>query len=186
MSSSAVSLNLIVKNPDEDFKLVEETLAGSAEAFRKLFIKNIGKVHSLCLRITTDVQSAEDLTQEVFIKAWEKLSTFRYECKFSTWLHSIAVNQFMMQLRSQKRYSEKIKEYGEEITGTETKTDQDHKIDLQKAISNLSEQMRAVLVMHDIEGYKHKEIAEMMNIQEGTSKTHLHRARKILRQELSK
>lgn len=187
--SSAVSLNLIVKNPDEDFKLVEQALKGSGDAFKQLFMKNVNRVYSLCLRISADVHIAEDLTQEVFIKAWEKLNTFKFECKFSTWLHSIAVNQFMMQLRSDKRYSEKIDEYDKESkTGAtvDPKPDQDHRIDLQKAIDKLPEQARAVLVLHDIEGYKHNEISEMMSIQTGTSKAHLHRARKILKKELSK
>lgn len=187
--SSAISLNLIVKNPDEDFKLVEQALEGSGEAFKELFMKNVTRVHSLCLRISADVQQAEDLTQEVFIKAWEKLSTFKFECKFSSWLHSIAVNQFLMQLRSDKRYSEKLDEFRKEendLNNTDTKILQDSRIDLQKAIESLPAQARMVLVLHDIEGYKHNEISEKMNIQTGTSKAHLHRARKILRKELLK
>ena len=187
--SSAISLNLIVKNPDEDYKLVEQALNGSNDAFKELFMKNVTRVHSLCLRISADVQKAEDLTQEVFIKAWEKLNTFKFESKFSTWLHSIALNQFMMQLRSDKRYSEKIDEFERETkiqNPADTKIQQDYSIDLQKAIDNLPGQARAVLVLHDIEGYKHNEISEMMNIQIGTSKANLHRARKILKKELSK
>lgn len=187
--SSAISLNLIVKNPDEDFKLVEQALNGSGEAFKELFMKNVTRVHSLCMRISADVQMAEDLTQEVFIKAWEKLNTFKFESKFSTWLHSIAVNQFMMQLRSDKRYSEKIDEFSKEReiqNPADTKISEDYRIDLQKAIDNLPVQARTVLVLHDIEGYKHNEISGMMNIQIGTSKANLHRARKILKKELSK
>lgn len=187
MSSSAISLNLIVKNPDEDFKLVEQAIDGSSDAFKELFMKNVTRIHSFCLRISADAQLAEDLTQEVFIKAWEKLKTFKFESKFSTWLHSIAVNQFMMHLRSDKRYSEKVEELNKEIQNLhETKLTQDVRIDLQKAISKLPEQARTVLVLHDIEGYKHNEISEMMSIQAGTSKAHLHRARKILRKELLK
>jgi RNA polymerase sigma-70 factor (ECF subfamily) len=187
--SSAISLNLIVKNPDEDFKLVEQAVNGSGDAFRELFMKNVTRVHSLCLRISADMEKAEDLTQEVFIKAWEKLNTFKFECKFSTWLHSIAVNEFLMQLRSDKRYSEKLDEFskeGNDRNQMDAKMHQDSRIDLQKAIDCLPEQARTVLVLHDIEGYKHNEISEMMNIQTGTSKAHLHRARKILRKELLK
>ena len=189
MSSSAVSLNLIVKNPDEDFKLVEKAVKGNNDAFKELFMKNVTRVHSLCLRISADVHTAEDLTQEVFIKAWEKLNTFKFECKFSTWLHSIAVNQFLMSVRSDKRRSEKVDELRKESDSENTenpKLQQETRIDLHTAIDNLPDQARTVLVLHDIEGYKHKEISEMMNIQAGTSKAHLHRARKILRKELSK
>ncbi|MBK8549621.1 MAG: RNA polymerase sigma factor [Ignavibacteria bacterium] len=187
MSSSAVSLNLIVKNPDEDFKLVEQAIGGSNEAFKELFMKNVTRVHSLCLRISADVQIAEDLTQEVFIKAWEKLNTFKFESKFSSWLHSIAVNQFLMHLRSDKRNTEKVSELNKEVfQSIDSKPPEDFRIDLQKAVDKLPGQARTVLVLHDIEGYKHSEISEMMGIQTGTSKAHLHKARKILRKELSK
>jgi RNA polymerase sigma-70 factor (ECF subfamily) len=186
MSSQAVSLNLIVKNPDEDFKLVEKAIDGSRDAFKELFMKNVSKIHSLCLRISADAYIAEELTQEVFIKAWEKLKTFQFESKFSTWLHSIAVNQFLMHLRSEKRASEKFEELNKDKSFEESKHQQDSRIDLENAITKLSEQARAVLVLHDIEGYKHNEISKMMSIQIGTSKAHLHRARKILRKELSK
>ena len=186
MSSSSISLNLIVKNPDEDFKLVEKAVAGNPDAFKQLFMKNVNRVHSLCLRISADVHLAEDLTQEVFIKAWEKLSTFKFQCKFSSWLHSIAVNQFLMHLRSSQRKSGKEEDLGKEEIIRDSKLQQDSRIDLQKAIDNLPEQARMVLVLHDIEGYKHSEISEMLSIQTGTSKAHLHRARKILREELSK
>lgn len=186
MSSSSVSLNLVMRNPDEDHKLVEQSIAGNRDSFKDLFMKNVDRVHSICLRISADIHLAEDLTQEVFIKAWEKLDTFKFECKFSTWLHSIAVNQFLMHARSDKKYSEKLGEYSGEVNQDEKKSTQDLKIDLQKAIDNLPVQAKAVLVLHDIEGYKHNEISEMMSIQIGTSKAHLHRARRILREELSK
>lgn len=186
MSSQAVSLNLIVKNPDEDIKLVEQAIEGSRDAFKELFMKNVLRIHSLCLRISADSYIAEELTQEVFIKAWEKLKTFQFESKFSTWLHSIAVNEFLMHLRSEKRHSERIEEFGKEKKIEDTGKRHEEKIDLEKAIAKLPEQARTVLVLHDIEGYKHNEISKMMNIQAGTSKAHLHRARKILREELSK
>ena len=91
-----------------------------------------------------------------------------------------------MHARSDKKYSEKLGEYSGEVNQDEKKSTQDLKIDLQKAIDNLPVQAKAVLVLHDIEGYKHNEISEMMSIQIGTSKAHLHRARRILREELSK
>ncbi len=187
MSSSAISLNLLVKSPDEDFKLVEQAIEGSNDAFKELFMKNVPRVYSLCLRISADSHLADDLTQEVFIKAWEKLKTFKFESKFSTWLHSIAVNQFLMHLRSDKRSSDKAEEMKKDLQNSSgVKQSQDFLIDLQNAIMKLPDQARAVLVLHDIEGYKHNEISDMMSIQPGTSKAHLHRARKILRKELSK
>ncbi|MEO8663919.1 MAG: sigma-70 family RNA polymerase sigma factor [Ignavibacteria bacterium] len=186
MSSQAVSLNLIVKNPDEEYRLVEEAVDGSCEAFKILFTRNVTKVYSLCLRISADHNLAEDLTQEVFIKAWEKLRSFRFDCKFSSWLHSIAVNQFLMHTRSEKRATEREDEYSSGSIQHGSDKQQESRIDLEKAISGLPEQARTVLILHDIEGYKHKEISELMSIETGTSKAHLHRARKILREELSK
>ncbi len=186
MSSEAVSLNLIVKNPDEEYRLIEEAIDGSCDAFKTLFTRNVTRVHSLCFRISADQYMADELTQEVFIKAWEKLKSFRFDSKFSSWLHSIAVNQFLMHLRSEKRTSGREEEYIKDNLHYELNKHPDNKIDLEKAISKLPEQARAVLVLHDIEGYKHKEISQLMKIEIGTSKAHLHRARKILREELLK
>lgn len=185
MGSPAISLNLLVKNPDEDYDLVEKSLGGSGEAFKELFLKHVSRVYSLCLRFSSDTFAAEELTQEVFIKAWEKLGTFRFESKFSTWLHRIAVNQFLMRTRSDKPAG-KFDETGPHIKGSSITGRYDSRIDLENAIKKLPEQSRTVLILHDIEGYKHNEISEMMNIQAGTSKAHLHRARKLLREELEK
>lgn len=186
MGSQAVSLNLIIKNPDEDFRLVEKAADGNQDAFKELFLKNVSKIHSLCLRISSDTFVAEELTQEVFIKAWEKLKTFKFESKFSSWLHSIAVNQFLMHLRSEKRRSQNTEEFSKDKNINNPKHINDIRMDIETAIKALPEQAKLVLVLHDIEGYKHNEIAKMMSIETGTSKAHLHRARKILREELSK
>ncbi len=167
-------------------RLVEKAIDGNQDAFKELFFKNVSRVHSLCLRISADSHLAEDLTQEVFIKAWEKLKSFQFESKFSSWLHAIAVNQYLMYLRSEKRRSEKTDKFRHEKSSQESKHIQDSRIDIEKAIENLPEQARMVLILHDIEGYKHNEIAKIMSIETGTSKAHLHRARKILREELSK
>ncbi|HMS65044.1 MAG TPA: RNA polymerase sigma factor [Ignavibacteria bacterium] len=182
------SSDLLNHHTDEDFQLIKQSLEGNCDSYKELFMKYVNRIHSLCLRISADIHLAEDLTQEVFIKAWEKLDKFNYESKFSTWLHSIAVNQFLMHLRSEKRETDKTEEFGKENDTGLSKALQlqnDQRIDLENAIEKLPEQARTVLVLHDIEGYKHIEISKMMNIQSGTSKAHLHRARKILRKELS-
>ena len=186
MSSGAVSLDLIVKNPDEDVKLVKSSLQGNTDAFKELFMKHVSKINFLCKRFSADPNTADDITQEVFIKAWEKLNTFKFESKFSTWLHGIAANQFLMHLRKTNRITQKESNYKSGLTEMQTKQQTDSRIDLETAIKKVPETARTVLVLHDIEGYKHNEISEMMNIEIGTSKAHLHRARKILREELSK
>lgn len=186
MKPQAVSLNLFVKNPDEEVNLVEKAVGGDKDSYKELFTKNVSKIYSFCLRISSDVHTAEELTQEVFIKAWEKLNTFQFQSKFSSWLHGIAVNQFMMHLRASNSYNQRNEQFSRQNSDNEHGQTQDARIDLEKAITKLPEQAKAVLILHDIEGYKHNEISSMMSIEIGTSKAHLHRARKILREELSK
>ncbi len=186
MNQQSVSLHVSVKRADEDSKLIEESVRGSKDAFRELFNKNVSKIHSLCLRISADSHIAEEITQEVFINAWEKLGSFRHECKFSTWLHRIAVNQYLMHVRSEKPKAGVPEEVAKNIVSSDPGKAAEQRIDLENAISKLPDQARTVLVLHDIEGYKHYEISQMMSIEEGTSKAHLHRARKLLREELSK
>lgn len=186
MAQQSVTLNVSVRRTDEDSKLIEDSLGGSRDAFKELFNKNISKIYSLCLRICPDQVTAQEVTQEVFINAWEKLKTFRHECKFSTWLHRIAVNQYLMLLRSEKSRERASGELRDMPASFEPGRSAELRVDLERAITKLPSQARTVLVLHDIEGYKHAEISEMMGIEEGTSKAHLHRARKLLREELSK
>jgi RNA polymerase sigma-70 factor (ECF subfamily) len=184
------ALELVTKSPDREFELVRQAAAGNAHAFRELYNGNVSRVYAVCLRISRDTDTADELTQEVFVKAWEKINTFQFESKFSSWLHSIAVNQFLMMKRSEKRFNERVRELTE-ILNTESASGKskhtfDSRIDIETALEKLPSQARITFVLHDIEGYKHHEISEMMNIEVGTSKAHLHRARKMLREELTK
>jgi RNA polymerase sigma-70 factor (ECF subfamily) len=140
------------------------------------------------LRFSANQDTADDLTQKVFIKAWEKLSTFRNESRFSTWLHRIAVNIFLMHKRTEKRFLRKSShsEHFWVNQNGKIESNVEMNIDLENAIASLPKQARMVLVLHDIEGYKHKEISDMLKIEIGTSKANLHRARKLLREKLSK
>ena len=184
------SLELVSKSPDKEFELVRQAAAGNTYAFRKLYDNNFSRVYAVCLRISRDPDTAEELTQEVFIKAWEKLSSFQFGSKFSSWLHSIAVNQFLMMKRSEKRLSERVSELtymmDTEQLHNKSKHHHDARIDIEQALEKLPEQARIAFVLHDIEGYKHHEISGIMNIEIGTSKAHLHRARRMLREELTK
>ncbi len=184
------ALELVTKSPDKEFELVRQAASGNSYAFKELYNGNVSRVYAVCLRISSNRDTAEELTQEVFIKAWEKLHTFQFESKFSSWLHSIAVNQFLMMKRSEKRFSERINELTEimkkDNPGTKIKQSFDSRIDIETALEKLPQQARMTFVLHDIEGYKHHEISNMMDIEIGTSKAHLHRARKMLREELAK
>ena len=175
---------------DRDFELIKEARGGSSAAFRELYEMHVNRIYAVCLRYSQDTDMADELTQEVFIKAWEKLDSFHFESKFSSWLYSIATNQFLMQKRSQKRFSERVTQYGEiqlrENPLLKPSVSNDYSIDVENALAKLPPQARLAFVLHDIEGYKHHEISEIMNIEVGTSKAHLHRARKMLREELSK
>ena len=191
-------LNYILNNQLNELEMVQRAARGDQKVFRELFESNVSRVYSLCLRMSGgDVLLSEELTQDVFVKAWENLGAFRGDSKFPTWLHRIAVNEFLMRKRSEKRFMQKVTTTDdlakfESISETSTQSQRNyttanyHNIDLDKAISTLPEQARVVFILHDVHGYKHEEIAEMVNIETGTSKAHLHRARKLLREELSK
>ncbi len=184
------ALELVTSSPDREFELVRQAAAGNAHAFKELYKNNVSRVYAVCLRASQDKDTAEELTQEVFIKAWEKLSSFQFGSKFSSWLHSIAVNQFLMMKRSEKRFAERVAELSDivnrESASTKHKHSIDSKMDIETALGKLPQQARLAFILHDIEGYKHHEISDIMNIEVGTSKAHLHRARRMLREELTK
>lgn len=184
------ALELVSTSPDKEFELVRQAAAGNSHAFRELYKNNASRVYAVCLRAAQDRDTADELTQEVFVKAWEKLGSFQFESKFSSWLHSIAINQFLMMKRSEKRFNERVGELAEIINRdnpqAKIKQTYDSRIDIEGALETLPEQARMTFILHDIEGYKHHEIAKMMGIETGTSKAHLHRARRMLRAELTK
>jgi len=176
---------------DPDYDVIRQASLGDDSAFKTLYDRYLNRVYGLLLRISVSADMAEELTQEVFIKAWRNLGSFKFESKFYTWLHRIAVNEFLSQKRFEKRTKEKMINAGIEMEheynkGNNSGNAGEISIDLEHAIEKLPEQQRAAFVLHDVEGYRHEEIAEMMNIAEGTSKSNLHRARKFLREELRK
>lgn len=180
----------LVDTAYNEIELVRKAGSGDHSTFKLLFDENVNRIYAFCLRMCSDVQAAEELTQDVFVKAWEKLASFRGESKFSTWLHRIAINEFLMQKRTEKRYMQRVMQtdniHQYDSAGDRTDYHFNTNIDIENAISTLPEQAKIVFILHDIHGYQHKEIAGLMNIETGTSKAHLHRARKLLREELGK
>lgn len=173
--------------PLDEKELVSKARAGDTAAFESLYRAHVGRVHALCLRMTGNKTDAEDLTQEVFVRTWNKLDMFRGESAFSTWLHRLTVNLVLTERRSHRRRTAKIT-VTDDLTAYESagrKPDPGLNIDLENAIAALPEGARRVFVLHDVEGYKHQEIASMMGLAVGTSKAQLHRARRLLREELS-
>jgi RNA polymerase sigma-70 factor (ECF subfamily) len=169
-------------------ELVSRAQRGDLSAFEELFRSHQGRVYAVCLRMVADPGRADDLTQESFIRAWTKLGSFHGRSAFGTWLHRLAVNVVLGEMRSRKRHESRTTE----LEGTESTVpalparDSVAGVDLEKAISGLPRQARSVFVLHDVEGYRHREIAELLGLAEGTCKAHLHRARMLLRKVLKR
>jgi RNA polymerase sigma-70 factor (ECF subfamily) len=174
-------------------QLIARAQRGEEEAFTALFETHKRRVYSLCLRMTGNTAEAEDLAQEAFLQLFRKISTFRGESAFSTWLHRLAVNVVLMHLRKKglqqisldevdTSQDEPIKrDYGDNDRRLIGSVD---RIGLQRAIADLPPGYRTVFVLHDVEGYEHNEIAEIMNCSVGNSKSQLHKARMKLRERL--
>jgi len=155
--------------------------AGDAQAFERLYRQHVNRIHSLVRRMAGDQGDVDELTQDVFVRAWQRLSTFRGEAAFGTWLHRLAVN---LVLNWQKSASRGRKLFDDdtalELAPSRRQTPE-YRMDLEEALRKLPPGARQVLVLHDVEGFRHEEIASMLGVQTGTSKAQLHRARKLLR-----
>jgi len=172
-------------NNISDSELVALCRSGDAVFFKKLYERYIGRVYGFALRLSGNTDLADDLTQEVFIKIWENIGAFKGDSALYSWIHKICVNAFLMKLRADKNYEKKINKGYDESLIISYPGD-DFSIDMEKAVQKLPPQAKMVFILFEIENYKHKEISEMLGIEEGTSKAHLHKARKILREELVK
>lgn len=157
---------------------------GDLEAYEMLYHQHVGRVHALCLRMARDPSEAEELTQQAFIRVWERLPGFRGDAAIATWIHRVAVNVVVDAMRSRGRWRQRFTALEPESVESPA-APEGSDLDLERAIAGLSPKARLVFVLHDVEGYKHEEIAHMTGIAVGTSKAHLHRARRLLREELS-
>lgn len=159
--------------------------AGDVRAFERLYRAHLPRVHGLVRRMTAG-RDADELTQDVFVRLWQKLSSFRGESAFSTWLHRLAANVVIERFRTDATRRQRHVD-GEEIFETlpATKRTGDLAMDLEVALARLPDGAREIFVLHDVEGYKHHEIATLLDISAGTSKAQLHRARMMLRKHLT-
>jgi RNA polymerase sigma-70 factor, ECF subfamily len=172
---------------------IERAKQGDAEAFETLYNLHKRRVYSLCLRMTANAAEAEDLTQEAFMQLFRKIATFRGESAFSTWLHRMSVNVVLMQLRKkglpvvpleddiETEEETPKKDFGTQDLRLEGSID---RLRLQNAIGKLPPGYRTIFVLHDVEGYEHNEIAELVGCSIGNSKSQLHKARMKLRELL--
>jgi RNA polymerase sigma-70 factor (ECF subfamily) len=154
--------------------------SGDSRAFERLYRTHVGRVHGLARRMI-DADSADDVTQDVFVRAWDKLSTFRGEAAFGTWLHRLAVNVILGRRATLSTDRARF-DLSDELDALAGKSSHaDLSVDFEEAVRRLPDGAREVFVLHDVEGYKHQEIGVMLGIAVGTSKSQLHHARMALR-----
>jgi RNA polymerase sigma-70 factor (ECF subfamily) len=163
---------------------VARAAAGDVRAFEEVYRTHLPRVHSLVRRMTGG-RDADELTQDVFVRVWQKLGTFRGDSSFSTWLHRLAVNVVIERFRTEQTRRARMHD-GEDIFEmlAGPALTRDLGMDFEAALEKLPDGAREIFVLHDVEGYKHHEIATMLEISAGTSKAQLHRARMMLRRHL--
>lgn len=180
------SVNLVseveqLQAPDEK-QLVARAQDNDYRAYEQLYQLHVGRIFALCVRMCNDRDMAEDLTQEAFIQAWIKLSKFRGDSAFGSWLYRIATNTVLSYLRKQKPFLNSLDI--DDVPEAEYRETNDEQIGLEQAISELPDGARAVFVLYSLEGYTHDEISKLLGIAQGSSKAQLHRARQLLKLKL--
>lgn len=180
---------------DSDLNLVKRAQQGDADAFASLFHAHKARIYSVCLRMTNNTAEAEDLTQDAFMQVFRKLATFRGDSALSTWLYRIAVNTVLMHFRKKalrqvsldEPYSQDAKvvrrEYGSRDDRLVGCVD---RIALARAIKDLPDGYRTIFLLHEVEGYEHQEIAELLDCSVGNSKSQLHKAKLRIRELLGR
>ena len=169
-----------------DADLVRRAADGELRALERLYRRHVDRVYALCLRMTADERAAEELTQDVWVRVWRKAGSWRGEAAFTTWLHRVTAN--LVRDRGRRRARREEREAPRAAAGPSDESRPpppvEDRLALEAAIRELPDRARQVFVLHDVQGYPHAEVAGMLGIAEGTSKSHLHRARKLLRSEL--
>jgi RNA polymerase sigma-70 factor (ECF subfamily) len=165
---------------------VSRAAAGDVRAFERLYRAHVGRIHALARRMMGDADAGE-ITQDVFVRAWEKLATFRGEAAFGTWLHRVAINVIMAQrAKLATRRSRFVEDEIALESAPAPRGRADERMDFEGALGRLPEGARQVFVLHDVEGFRHEEIGRMLGVTTGTSKAQLHRARMLLRRHMDR
>jgi len=171
---------------DDEHHWVRKAQAQDTAAFEALYRLHVDKVYGLCLRMTGNASEAEDCVQEAFIQAWTKLDKFRGDSAFGTWLHRVAVNTVLGRMRKAKRENDRIQAVSDVAPAPVSIGDSGDIEDLEQAMNQLPRGARHVFVLHAVYGYSHDETGDMLGIAAGTSKAQLHRAKRLLVQQLNK
>ena len=192
MKTSAVVSDTIGPNPstigEENAAALESirrAQAGDVDAFEVLYRTHAGRIYALCLRLKAgDTTDATELMQDVFIRAWRRISTFRGDSAFGSWLHRLAVNTMLENARSDRRRIARVLPMDDtsRLEGAARSSGVDLRMDMEEAIASLPQGARLAFVLHDVEGYQHQEIAARLGVSVGTIKAQLHRARRLLRE----
>jgi len=191
VNSDSATTGMVLLDPD----LVKRAQEGDSDAFGALFEAHRSRIYSVCLRMTSNAAEAEDLTQDAFLQAFRKMAKFRGDSAFSTWLHRIAVNTVLMHFRknslsqisldepySDSEGSKIRREYGARDKGLAGCVD---RVGLARAMKDLPPGYRTIFLLHEVEGYEHQEIAEMLSCSVGNSKSQLYKAKLRIRELLS-
>ena len=166
----------------DELSLVRYAQRGSRPAFEALYRQHVGRIYALCLRMTGNSADAEESTQDAFVRAWQKLGSFRGGSAFGTWLYRIAVNESLTSQRKLARpqpYLYLVETLSSVAAPKEVLIDE-----LEKAIARLPDRARHVFVLIAVYGFSHREVARMLGMATGTSKAQFHRARKALTERL--
>lgn len=162
-----------------EHELIDKAKEGDTLAFKQIYQLHHKRVYGLCFRLAGQVELAEEATQDTFVRLWQKLPQFKGDSQFSTWLHRLTVNQALSSIKKQKSFWARFISISEH---TETGHYDGEYETLDKLLLTLPERARIVFVLFEVEGYKHEEIAKLLNIAQGTSKAQLHRAKKLLQE----
>jgi RNA polymerase sigma-70 factor (ECF subfamily) len=175
--------------PSDPTDLIRRAQQGDHAAFEALYRAHVGKVYALCLRLTADAAQAEERTQDAFVRAWQRLSTFRGDSAFGSWLYRLTVNEVLLARRAERRHTARVVTHDDPAVlerPAERSSGPGTGLDLERALAGLPGGAREVFVLHDVEGYRHDEIAKLAGIAVGTSKAQLFRARRLLREALNR
>lgn len=162
---------------------------GDADAFETVYRLHAGQVFALCRRMARDHAEAEDWAQDAWVRAWERLRTFRGEARFATWLHRLTVNLILDERRRDDRWKGRLVSASDDgRSSVEATRDAPPgvRLDLERAVETLPDGARTIFLLHDVEGYRQREIARRLGIAVGTVKSQLHRARKLLKEVLDR
>ena len=160
--------------------------AGDQRAFERLYRQHVARIHSLVRRMAGGEGDVDELVQDVFVRAWQRLSTFRGEAAFGTWLHRLTVNLVLNAQKSAARGRRLFDDAAALEFTPGRRESPETAMDLEEALKLLPPGARQIFVLHDVEGYRHEEIGELLGVATGTSKAQLHRARMLMRRHLER